>query len=299
MGYMKIENLYRNNTVMEFRHCYALEKVHGTSAHIQWSKDKVAFFSGGEKHENFIKLFDEQKLVDFFKSKGYGDGVVVRIHGEAYGGKQQGMSKTYGPALAFIAFDVRIDDSWLDVPKAEEFCLAAGIEFVPYEYIPTTEEALNRERDRDSIVAIRRGMGEGHIREGVVLRPPFEVKLNSGARVMSKHKRAEFREHKTDRKIGLDPDKKKVLEDAEAIADEWCVGMRMEHVIDQVKREGFEPKIENIPVIISTMVKDIYTEAAGEIVESREVNRAISTKTVKLFKEYLSTKLREALHDNG
>lgn len=209
------------------------------------------------------------------------------------------MSKTYGPTLAFIAFDVRIGDVWLDVTKAEEYCLSAGVEFVPYEFIPTTETALNYERDRDSIVAIRRGMGHGHIREGVVLRPPFEVKLNSGARIISKHKRSEFREHKTDRKIGLDPDKVKVLEDAEAIAEEWCVGMRMEHVIDQVKREGFEPKMENMPVIISTMVKDIYTEAAGEIVESREVNRAISTKTVKLFKEYLSTKLREALHDDG
>jgi hypothetical protein len=299
MGYMKIENLYRNNTIMEFRKCYALEKVHGTSAHIQWSKGKVTFFSGGEKHENFIKLFDEEKLTQFFLSKEHPEDVVVRIHGEAYGGKQQGMSKTYGPTLAFIAFDVRVGDLWLDVPKAEEYCLAAGVEFVPYEYIPTTETALNYERDRDSIVAIRRGMGEGHIREGVVLRPPFEVRMNSGSRVMSKHKRAEFREHKTERKIEQDPDKRKTLEDAEAIAEEWCVGMRLEHVIDQVKREGFEPKMENIPVIINTMVKDIYTEAAGEIVESREVNRAISTKTVKLFKEYLSKNLREALHDNG
>ena len=299
MGYLKIENLYRNVTITEFKNCYALEKVHGTSAHIQWSKGKVTLFSGGEKHDNFIKLFDEAKLTEFFKSKEHPEDTVVRIHGEAYGGKQQGMSKTYGPTLAFIAFDVRIGDVWLDVPKAEEYCLAAGVEFVPYEFIPTTETALNYERDRDSIVALRRGMGYGHIREGVVLRPPFEVRLNSGSRIISKHKRSEFREHKTDRKIGLEPEKAKALEDAEAIAEEWCVLMRLNHVIGQLTNDGVEPKIDNMGVIINTMVKDIYTEAAGEIVESREVNKAIGTKTVKLFKEYLSTKLREALHDDG
>ena len=299
MGYMKIENLYRNTTIMEFRHCYALEKVHGTSAHIQWSKGNVAFFSGGEKHESFIKLFDEAKLTEFFKSKGHSEDAVVRIHGEAYGGKQQGMSKTYGPTLHFIAFDVLIDGHWLDVPKAEEYCLAAGVEFVPYEFIETTEIALNYERDRDSIVAVRRGMGEGHIREGVVLRPPFEVRLNNGARIISKHKRDEFREHKSPRNLGLDPDKAKALEDAEAIAEEWCVPMRLQHVLGQLTVDGVEPKMERMGDIINAMVKDIYVEAAGEIIESRDVNRAIGSKTVKLFKEHLSVKLREALHNDN
>ena len=291
MGYMKIENLYRNNDIMLFKECYALEKVHGTSAHIQWSNGNLSFYSGGEKHENFVALFDQDKLIEEFRKHEYSDDCVVRIHGEAYGGKQQGMSKSYGPTLHFIAFDVRIGSNWLDVPKAEEYCFKFGIEFIPYEKVPTTVEALNAERDRDSIVAIRRGMGTGHIREGVILRPPVEVKLNSGSRIISKHKRDEFRETSSPRDITISPEKLAVLKNAQAIADEWCVPMRLEHVLDRMKaKENIEPDMTVMGKIIARMVEDIYTEAKGEIVENREVERAIGKKTVALFKEVLRKK---------
>ena len=158
MGYAKIENLYKNQKIMMFKECYALEKVHGTSAHIQWSKGRVSYYSGGEKHDNFVNLFDTDKLTEFFVSLGKAEDCRIVIYGEAYGGKQQAMSDTYGKELKFIAFDVNIDGMWLDIPKADDFATRAGIEFVPYELIPTTIEALDKERDRDSIVAIRRGM---------------------------------------------------------------------------------------------------------------------------------------------
>ena len=290
MGYMKIDNLYRNNQIMEFKHCYALEKVHGTSAHIQWSNGHLSFYSGGEKHDSFVALFDSEKLTQFFKDKGYEDDCVVRVHGEAYGGRQQGMKETYGPKLHFIVFDVLVGGLWLDVPKAEDYTLSMGLEFVPYEYVSTEAEALNAERDRDSIVAIRRGMGEGHIREGVVLRPPFEVRNNGGGRCMSKHKRDEFREHKSPREIGLDPDKLAVLQEANAVAEEWCVPMRLQHVLNKLTVDGVEPDMKDIPRIIEAMIEDIYVEGKGEIVESREVRKAIGTKTVALFKRHLGSR---------
>jgi len=293
---MKIDNLYKNNQIMNFKKCYALEKIHGTSAHIQWSKGKLSFYSGGEKHDNFVALFDQEKLTQFFKDKGYDEECVVRVHGEAYGGKQQGMSKTYGPKLQFIVFDVAIGSVWLDVPKAEEYALALGLEFVPYELVSTEVDALNHERDRDSIVAIRRGMGERHIREGVVLRPPFEVRNNGGGRCMSKHKRDEFREHKTPKSIlGMSAEELLVLHKAEEIADEWCVPMRLEHVIDKLKIDGVEPGMSDIPRIIEAMVEDIYVEGKGEITESREVRKAIGTKAVKLFKSRLQQKISAVL----
>lgn len=33
MGYLHIDNLYKNRDILLFRECWALEKVHGTSAH--------------------------------------------------------------------------------------------------------------------------------------------------------------------------------------------------------------------------------------------------------------------------
>jgi len=71
MGYMHIENLYRNQTILMFRECYALEKLHGTSAHIRWSDGKVHFRHGGEKRENFIALFDESALAAAFETIGH------------------------------------------------------------------------------------------------------------------------------------------------------------------------------------------------------------------------------------
>ena len=89
MGYMHISNLYKDNTIQMFRECYALEKVHGTSAHVAYKNtptepDKLVFFSGGEKRETFLKIFDEAKLLETFRVRGYTD---ITLYGEASGAR--------------------------------------------------------------------------------------------------------------------------------------------------------------------------------------------------------------------
>ena len=121
MGFISIDNLYKNNKIMQFKEIYALEKVDGTTSWIQWSNGCLSFHAGGAPRDKFIELFDEQRLTDIFKSMEYPNDLIVRIHGEAYGGKIQAMSKTYGKDLHFIGFEVRIGDKWLDVVKAEGF----------------------------------------------------------------------------------------------------------------------------------------------------------------------------------
>src|SRR5882724_1670874 len=113
MGYLSIPNLYRPEAqqILAFKQVYALEKIHGTSAHITWTGTEVQFFSGGEPFAKFKALFDEEKLKTVFEEKFH---ILHRatVYGEAYGGKQQGMSATYGPSLKFVAFDVDIDGTW-------------------------------------------------------------------------------------------------------------------------------------------------------------------------------------------
>lgn len=167
MGYLHIENLYKNQTVMLFRECYALEKIHGTSAHISFKEGQLHFFAGGEKHVNFIKLFDQEAL-----AKGMADlgATEVVIFGEAYGGSQQGQSWRYGKELKFVAFDVKIGDCWLDVPNAEQVSHRLGLDFVHWAKVSTEIEALNAERDAPSEQARRNGVVGDQPREGVVLR---------------------------------------------------------------------------------------------------------------------------------
>lgn len=284
MGYLHIENYYRSQLISLFKQCYALEKIHGTSAHLHWNGEKITYFAGGEKYANFIQLFDDVALTEKFENTPNTD---VTVYGEAYGGKCQGQSWRYGKELKFVAFDVKIDDNWLNVPSAERFVNNLGLEFVYYKQIPTDIESLDAERDAPSEQAKRNGMGDDKPREGVVCRPLMEMRTSAKNRVIVKHKRAEERETKTQR-VPLSPEKQKVLDDAKAIAEEHVTPVRLEHVLDKLKVDGQEVPVERTGEVIMAMVEDVCREAQGEFVETKGVRKAIGTMASKLFMKRLS-----------
>jgi hypothetical protein len=211
------------------------------------------------------------------------------------------MSLTYGPVLKFIAFDVQIGNVWLDVPNAEQVSKKLGIEFVPYAKVTTDLASLDRERDRPSEQAIRNGvskivkdhheLGGERIenprkREGVVLRPLIEVRLNDEDRVISKHKGDDFKETATPRQV-VDPSKQAVLAGALEVANEWVTATRLEHVLDKIPGHCMEKMRE----ILAAMVEDVIREGEGEIVDSPEVRKAITTKTAIMYKDLLKSSL--------
>lgn len=277
MGYLHIDNLYKDQTILMFRECYALEKVHGTSARVTWSNGKIAFSSGGESHDRFVKLFDLVQLDAGFQAIGHLD---VTVYGEAYGGKQQGMRETYGEELRFIVFDVKVGDCWLAVPVMQQVVETLGLEVVPWEKSSTDLATLDAIRDRPSEVAIRRGCGSKRAREGIVLRPLIELTTNAGNRIIAKHKGAAFEERKTPQKV-VSPEQLAVLSAAQAIADEWVTEMRLTHVLDKLP-QGIG--IERTPDVIKAMLADVYREAVGEIVESRDAEQAIRKRAATMFK---------------
>lgn len=287
MGYLHINNLYKQQTILLFKECYAMEKIDGTSAHVRWNfrEKKINFFAGGENHENFLKLFDKEFLKTCFE-RIFPDQNVT-IYGEAYGGKQQGMSHTYGKELKFIGFDVEVGDIWLAVPNAEDVCKQFNIEFVHYDKIEVNLENLTKYRDMNSIQAVRNGMGEDKKREGIVLRPLIEMRTNNNERVICKYKPDEQMETKTKREVS--DEQLKVLSDAKAIAEEWTVNLRLEHVLQKFPNDV---NMESMGDIIKAMIEDIYREGKNEIVESKEVSKAIGQKTVQLFKQKLSNQLK-------
>jgi hypothetical protein len=290
MAYMHINNLYKSKEILEFKECYAMEKIHGTSAHITWNgeTEEVGFFSGGSSHQVFVKIFDEDILRERFREMDGGRQIKVTVYGEAYGGKLHGMRHTYGSELKFVAFEVKIGEhTFLSVPQAHDFVTKLGLEFVDYARIPTTMDAIDAELAKPSTQGIRNGMGE-HTREGIVLRPPFEVRMNNRARVVAKHKNEEFQERVKQPKPGQDP---KVLSKAKEIAEEWVVPQRLEHVIDQVKAQGYEIDITITGEIVKTMQGDVKRESEGEVEWSKTVEKAIGSRTAKLFKGRLKAEL--------
>ncbi len=283
MGYLHIDNLYKNQDILMFRECYALEKIHGTSAHIKYLDGVISFFSGGESHDRFVALFDVDALDQALSLLGHSE---VTVYGEAYGGRCQGMSGIYGKELRFVAFDVRVGECWVSVPDMDQIATGLGLEVVDWVKVATDVEALNAQRDRPSVQSIRNGCGDECPREGVVLRPPIEITKSNGARVIAKHKMDAFSERATPQKV-VDPAKLQVLADADAIAQEWVTPMRLAHVLDKLGDVG----IEDTRKVLSAMNEDIAREAEGEIVGSKAATRAISKRTAVLFKARLQSSI--------
>jgi len=277
MGYLHIENLYKNTEIMLFKECYALEKIHGTSANIKFKDNKVSLHPGGCGYDAFKSLFNIEHLTKKFKELFNCD---VTVFGEAFGGKIQGMSGTYGKELNFIVFEVRVGTTWLDVPNAENVAHKLGLEFVDYCKIPANLESIDKERTKPSSWAIKKGIKDKK-REGVVLRPLIELTKNDSSRIIVKHKNEDFIETRTMREV--DPTRLKVLEEAKAIAEEWVTPRRLEHVLDKL---GNIKDITKTGTVIKAMIEDVLREAKGEIVESKEAITAIGKKTASLYKGF-------------
>jgi hypothetical protein len=287
MAYLNIDNLYLAQEILLFKEAYALEKIHGTCTHIGWNAEnkQVHYFSGGEEHTAFVELFDTVNIRAKFEEL-FPDKKVV-IYGECYGGKQQGMSHVYGKQLKFIAFDVKVDGVWLNVPNAEDVASKFGLEFVHYDRIDVTLENLKAYMEAPSVQAIRNGMGDNKPREGVVLRPLIELKMNNGERVIAKYKPEKNMETKTKREVS--PEQLKILTDAKDIAEEWVVPNRLDHVLQKFP---VDVSMESMGDIVKAMIADVYREGRNEIVESQAVSKAIGKETVILFKRRLEAKLK-------
>ncbi len=281
MAYLPhLDNFYKEQTVLLFKEVFALEKIHGTGTKIVWKDNQLKFFSGGENHEKFVALFNQEFLVSKFKEIGQSE---VSVFGEGYGGKCQGMSATYGKELKFIAFDVQIGGHWLSVPQAEEFVKNLGLEFVHYVKCSTDLKCLDAERDKDSVQSVRNGCGPGKLREGVVIRPLIELTKNNGERVICKHKRDKFSEIRTPRKV-IDINKLQIICDAELVSQEWVTKNRLINILSHVT----DYKIEDTSKIISIMLEDIKREGINEIKWSKDVEKIISRNTSLLYKQYLN-----------
>jgi len=299
MSYRHIDCLYKNKTVLVFKQVFAMEKIHGSSSHVTWNgpEKKLTFFSGGEKHDNFVALFDQvvltAKLTEFFPDSN------ITVYGEVYGGKCQAMSLTYGPHLKFVAFEVKFQcqgdrERWSNVPDAERIANALGLDFVAYNLVDATPEEMDRQRDLPSEQAFKNGMAKRDdpstykMREGIVVRPPMELYDFQGGRFLAKHKSDKFAEREHQPKL-QDPEATAKKLEGQSIAQEFVTPMRLQHVLDRAKTElGIEPNDPKyIPDLIKLMVEDITREAKGEVEMSKQAVKYIGNATAVMFKQNL------------
>lgn len=290
MGYIKIWHLYKVKEFFKFKEIYATEKIHGTSTWVYLKNGLLHFHCGGETDKTFNPLFDKDfllsELLTIAKENNWQS---IKIHGEAYGGKQQAMSKTYGNQLKFITFDIRVDmdlptDKFLNILDAEIMAKRLGLEFVAYEIGPCTVEFIEDQMVKPSVQAIRNGCGDDKQREGLVLRPVKEDILNDGTRAICKHLNPNFRETTTARPLS---DKLKVYSKDQEIAEEWVTENRLNHVVNKFLHDKPDDKkmIEksDIGKLVTRVLEDIKTEASDEIVWSDTAIKAVRNKSGALI----------------
>lgn len=300
MGYRKIPNLYRPEIadILEEPELYAMEKIHGTSAHIKYNVDgTLSFSAGGANHQQFVDLFDQPKLLQAFLELAEASQAVRlpvpmkswTVFGEAYGSRINAQTWRYGKQLRFVAFDVLLtsannEEYWFTVPAAHDFITELpGLEFVHYEVVSSKLADLDAARDKPSTQAKRNGIEGDQPTEGVVLRPLIEKPAANFDRMMAKHKRKEERETKTDFQPG---DKVAVYEAAQAIAQEWVTEERLNHVVQKVCLDQ-APSVRHFQSIVNGMVDDVITEGGQMLVDTHEARKAIGAKAAKLFKARL------------
>lgn len=306
MGYLHIDNLYKNQSVLQFPEVYALEKIHGTSAHLSYTPEGQSdaedngngtklgleqaklHIHSGELQSDFEALFDKAYLLNVFGAMNS----KFKVHGECYGGKVQRQAWRYGDQLRFVVFDVSRNGVWLPVPEAEAVALALNLEFVHYVKIESALSQIDYWRDHVSTQALRNRVvaPEGVFlrREGVVLKPLQESVDHHGCRIIAKHKRDEERETKTVRTVNVS--KVAALKVAQEIADEYVTMTRLEHVLQKL------PPVTDMTstkAVISAMIEDVEREASGEIIPSTAGRAAIGKASALLLKRYLSDKLKE------
>jgi len=264
-----------------FRECYALEKIHGTSARVFWRDRQLRFNEGGADlpdgasgHAGFVAMFSPD-LGDRFRALGHAD---VRIHGEHYGGTILGQGWRYGDQRRFVAFEVRIGDLWLSVPQAADVAQKLGLPFVPYQRVSTDLAALDSVRDAPSEQARRDGVDGDRPREGVVLRPLIELTRNNGTRIIAKYKGDAHRETRTPRVIGAAP--LAMPHEADSIALEWVTDERLLHVLQRVPPPHTRSSTAEV---CRLMVEDVLREGHGEVEDTKVVRKGIATAAAAMF----------------
>ena len=81
----------------------------------------------------------------------------------------------------------------------------------------------------------------------------------------TKHNKAEFEERKHPPKV-VDLSQRKVIEDAEKVADEFVTAIRLQHVLDKIFLNNEKYDISCTGDVVKSMIEDVIREAAGEVI---------------------------------
>lgn len=96
--------------------------------------------------------------------------------------------------------------------------------------------------------------------------------------------------------VNIDSEKLKVLEEAKEITFEWVTENRLDNILSHIYADDVNllilkniPRlVKDIPRLVKEMIEDILSDPKGEIVDSKELRKAISRETALMVKRRIT-----------
>jgi hypothetical protein len=189
-----IEGQYLNNAVAMLRDLYWdwTEKIDGTNIRVIWDGHSVTF--GGRTENADIpaplvnrlqELFGGETNAQLFEQT-FGEKEVV-LFGEGYGKKIQKVGAEYIPdGVDFILFDVMVGNFYLSRASVEDIADCFGVQCVPVVLYGDIDMAVEFVKKKPMSTIGTAPM------EGLVGRPPVELRDQQGHRLIVKIKARDF-----------------------------------------------------------------------------------------------------------
>lgn len=250
--YGKIENLYRNNQVLEHA-CVVMEKIHGTNVRLMFCEAEGGLVLGGR---NKVLYKDGQRSdmdgfgftayvlgesgVDFEVLASHYDGYI--FFGEFHGANIQKGVK-YSDEKDFRVFDIMDrDHNFLNWERVVDICAHVGLKTVPTHIIGMINlDDLNQLIDAQSITALANGFdpNDDNIAEGVVIKPLKMKKDHRGNWIRAKYKSNKWSENVSAPKTKRpSPEKAELQARAREFAEMVVTPGRVATIIEHITREG-------------------------------------------------------------
>lgn len=277
LQYPSLYSLAKVPEILSVDRVVATEKLHGSNfrIHLPPGADSIEQIGFGGRREEFdetkeaafyagepVRWFRQrpellQRLLDYKSAKGW-DNVVV--YGEVCSGMIQG-GLLYEPdgKLIFRAFDVLVGEDLRPYDELVELCDSIDLPRVTEVWRgPPSESAFDALLEQPSPTAIKSGVSEPKISEGVIVRADPLRRAASGRWLIIKHKSARFREEGRKRERNLSP--------LESFVQTYVVPGRIINAIGRLKDRGVEltGSMQDMRFLGPEIIADLHKECGDE-----------------------------------
>lgn len=320
MGYLHIENLYKNQTVLMFKELYALEKLHGTSAHIAWTPmDPTEIKTQSHKFDvrpgRLSYVVKDGQEVDYLftdnANKGqwlpgkltlFSGGASVNLFEEML--NLRAIAEWCSPVNKAVTIHGEL---YGGSQQKQAYRYGNKLKFAAFDVkieehwltVPDAHDIASRiglefvayekipatveacDQERDAYSRQAKRNGvDGDQFMEGVVLRPL-VEFTDSRGDRVIAKHKRPEERETKTERKVDdPAKLAVLAGAQEIAEEWVTETRLDHVLDKLP-QGIG--VEKTGEVIKAMLEDVFREAGLEIVDSKEARNAISARARVLF----------------